>query len=62
MVSSINKIILTIHYRKGENVSTNEVAEVINSFPGIEESNVYGVVVPGHEGRCGKDFCKEPAY
>ena len=28
---------------KGENVSTAEVAEAINSFPGIEEANVYGV-------------------
>lgn len=38
---------------KGENVSTNEVAEILNACPGILESNVYGVQVPGKEGRCG---------
>ncbi len=38
---------------KGENVSTNEVAEVINTFPQIAESTVYGVQVPGSDGRCG---------
>jgi fatty-acyl-CoA synthase len=38
---------------KGENVSTLEVAEAINSFPGITDTNVYGVSVPGHEGRAG---------
>ncbi|ORY87667.1 hypothetical protein BCR37DRAFT_4655 [Protomyces lactucae-debilis] len=38
---------------KGENVSTTEVAEAIGNFPGIAEANVYGVQVPGHEGRAG---------
>lgn len=38
---------------KGENVSTNEVAEVINSFPAIAESTVYGVQLPNTDGRCG---------
>jgi fatty-acyl-CoA synthase len=38
---------------KGENVSTSEVAEVINSFPGIEDANVYGVTVVGRDGRAG---------
>jgi acyl-CoA synthetase (AMP-forming)/AMP-acid ligase II len=38
---------------KGENVSTNEVAEVLNRAPGVLESNVYGVAVPGAEGRAG---------
>jgi acyl-CoA synthetase (AMP-forming)/AMP-acid ligase II len=38
---------------KGENVSTNEVAEVLNGAPGVHESNVYGVEVPGAEGRAG---------
>jgi fatty-acyl-CoA synthase len=38
---------------KGENVSTNEVAEVLNKAPGVLESNVYGVAVPGAEGRAG---------
>lgn len=38
---------------KGENVSTNEVAEVLNGAPGVLESNVYGVQVPGAEGRVG---------
>jgi acyl-CoA synthetase (AMP-forming)/AMP-acid ligase II len=38
---------------KGENVSTNEVAEVLNKAPGVLESNVYGVAVPGAEGKAG---------
>ena len=38
---------------KGENVSTNEVAEVLNGARGVLESNVYGVAVPGAEGRAG---------
>jgi fatty-acyl-CoA synthase len=38
---------------KGENVSTTEVAEVIGVFNGIHEANVYGVEVPGFEGRAG---------
>jgi len=38
---------------KSENVSTQEVAEALASFPGLESANVYGVVVPGAEGRAG---------
>jgi fatty-acyl-CoA synthase len=38
---------------KGENVSTTEVSEMMCAFPGIHEANVYGVAVPGHEGRAG---------
>lgn len=38
---------------KGENVSTNEVGETLNGFPGVLESNVYGVIVFGAEGRAG---------
>ncbi|MBZ0253011.1 MAG: long-chain-acyl-CoA synthetase, partial [Candidatus Methylomirabilis sp.] len=38
---------------KGENVSTNEVAEVLNKADGVLESNVYGVQVPHTEGRAG---------
>jgi fatty-acyl-CoA synthase len=38
---------------KGENVSTTEIAEVMGVFSGIHEANVYGVQVPGHEGRAG---------
>jgi fatty-acyl-CoA synthase len=38
---------------KGENVSTSEVSEAINTFPGIEDANVYGVTVVGREGRAG---------
>jgi len=32
---------------KGENVSTNEVSDTIVQAPGVKESNVYGVEVPG---------------
>jgi acyl-CoA synthetase (AMP-forming)/AMP-acid ligase II len=34
-------------------VSTAEVAEALGRYPGIAEANVYGVTVPGHEGRAG---------
>lgn len=38
---------------KGENVSTNEVAEVLNRAPGVLDSIVYGVAVPGADGKIG---------
>jgi len=38
---------------KGENVATGEVADVLAAFPGVREANVYGVRVPGMEGRAG---------
>jgi fatty-acyl-CoA synthase len=38
---------------KGENVATSEVTEAICGFPGIREANVYGVAVPGTDGRAG---------
>ncbi len=37
----------------GENVSTTEVAEAINPFPGIADATVYGVRVPHRDGRAG---------
>ncbi len=38
---------------KSENVSTNEVGEIINSHPQIRFCNVYGVEVPNADGRAG---------
>ncbi len=38
---------------KGENVSTTEVAEAMTGFPGLREATVYGVAVPGMDGRAG---------
>jgi len=38
---------------KGENVSTQEVAEAISSYPGAEMVNVYGVAIEGMDGRAG---------
>jgi len=38
---------------KGENVSTNEVAELLNGADGVLEANVYGVKVPHTDGRAG---------
>ncbi len=38
---------------KGENVATSEVAEVLGAVPTVAEANVYGVRVPGAEGRVG---------
>ncbi len=38
---------------KGENVSTSEVALVLTHAPSIREANVFGVEVPGCDGRAG---------
>ncbi|MHC8318704.1 long-chain-acyl-CoA synthetase [Pseudomonas sp. LB3P31] len=38
---------------KSENVSTLEVANALSDLPGLELINIYGVQVPGHEGRAG---------
>jgi len=38
---------------KGENVSTTEVAEVISRYPGVDETNVYGVKIDRLDGRAG---------
>ena len=38
---------------RSQNVSTNEVAEAINAHPQVNIANVYGVEVPGTEGRAG---------
>ncbi|RVE74324.1 hypothetical protein OJAV_G00020810 [Oryzias javanicus] len=38
---------------KGENVATTEVADQLLMVDFVEEANVYGVKVPGHEGRIG---------
>ena len=38
---------------KSENVSTNEVGEILNGYLDVNMSNVYGVKVPGCEGRAG---------
>ena len=38
---------------KAENVATGEVAAMLSSFDGITQANVYGVQVPGYDGRAG---------
>lgn len=38
---------------KSENVSTLEVANALGDLAGLELINIYGVQVPGHEGRAG---------
>lgn len=38
---------------KGENVATQEVAEILNGAAGVSETNVYGVEIPGADGRAG---------
>ncbi|KAI1311536.1 hypothetical protein EDD11_003452 [Mortierella claussenii] len=38
---------------KSENVSTAEVSEVLSGHPDCLEVNVYGVEIPGHDGRAG---------
>lgn len=38
---------------KSENVATTEVAQALGAYPGIAEANVYGALVPHHDGRAG---------
>ena len=38
---------------KGENVSTAEVTDVVRACPGVIDADVYGVAVPGADGRAG---------
>src|SRR6185295_3256817 len=38
---------------KGENVATSEVSEALGVVAGIKEANVFGVEVPGMDGRAG---------
>ncbi|KAL0082542.1 hypothetical protein J3Q64DRAFT_1751979 [Phycomyces blakesleeanus] len=38
---------------KSENVATTEVAQAVSTFPGITEANIYGALVPNHDGRAG---------
>ncbi|KAM4860584.1 long-chain fatty acid transport protein 3 isoform 2-T2 [Thomomys bottae] len=38
---------------KGENVATTEVAKVFEALDFLQEVSIYGVTVPGHEGRAG---------
>ena len=38
---------------KAENVSTNEVAEILNLYDQVNMANVYGVKIPKSEGRAG---------
>ncbi|CAG05545.1 unnamed protein product [Tetraodon nigroviridis] len=47
------KLTVVLHRWKGENVSTAEVADVLTFLDCIKEATVYGVQVPGQEGRAG---------
>ena len=48
---------------KGENVATSEVSEVISVFDGVLEANVYGVHIPGTDGRAGMaSLVVEPTF
>ncbi|CAJ0571512.1 unnamed protein product, partial [Mesorhabditis spiculigera] len=38
---------------KGENVSTTEVEAILHPTDGVADATVYGVAVPGNEGRAG---------
>ncbi len=38
---------------KGENVSTTEVGKVMSGYQGVETANVYGVAIPGMDGKAG---------
>lgn len=43
---------------RGQNVATTEVEGVLNGWRQVEECTVYGVEVPGAEGRCGMAWVK----
>ena len=43
---------------KGENVATFEVASVLRACPGVQDAIVYGVAVPGADGRAGMALLK----
>jgi acyl-CoA synthetase (AMP-forming)/AMP-acid ligase II len=38
---------------KSENVATTEVSQALGVYPGVEEANIYGALVPNHDGRAG---------
>lgn len=38
---------------KGENVATGEIEGALAKTPGVEQGAVYGVQIPGHDGRAG---------
>ncbi len=38
---------------KAENVATNEVAAALTAFDGVTQANVYGVPIPGYDGKAG---------
>ncbi|ORX59536.1 acetyl-CoA synthetase-like protein [Hesseltinella vesiculosa] len=38
---------------KSENVATTEVAQALGVYPGVAEANIYGALVPHHDGRAG---------
>ena len=38
---------------KGENVATQEVEKALDSFPGVSSSAVYGIAMPGSDGKAG---------
>jgi fatty-acyl-CoA synthase len=38
---------------KGENVATTEVAAALTAYPGINAATVYGIAVPGADGKAG---------
>jgi len=41
---------------QGENVATTEVEGVVMKWPQVQDAVVYGVEVPGRDGRCGMVF------
>jgi len=45
---------------KGENVSTAEVEQVVTNGSGMKGTAVYGVLLPGTEGKCGMAAVSDP--
>ncbi|XP_069187430.1 long-chain fatty acid transport protein 4 isoform X2 [Procambarus clarkii] len=45
---------------KGENISALEIEDVVSKFAGHTDVAVYGVEIPGNEGRCGMAAIADP--
>jgi hypothetical protein len=50
--ASVSPVARSVRW-KGENVATTQVAEVVGEVPGFCDVTIYGVTVPGCDGRVG---------
>ena len=57
---ALNMIHRIVFRWKGENVSTNEVEGIVSKILGLNDVCVYGVEVPGTEGKAGMACIADP--